>query len=133
MEEEGYNSRMESMGQLGLVVGVLGSSCNLVEDNMCHQLYHLVVVVRHNCMRAEMVEVESNRLSLSLVLVVVDNWKSKMMVLVVVEMVVVVIVLVVEVMELGHMGCHMLSTLCMRSGTWKWLLLVLLLWLGLQL
>lgn len=82
-----------------------------------------------------MVGVASNRLSLlSLVLVVVDNWKRIMMVLVEVVMVVVVMVTVVGVKELGHdKGCYKLSTLCMRSGTWKWLLLLLLLrqWLGL--
>ena len=73
-------------------------------------------------MRAEMVGVVGNRLSLlSLVMVVVVT-------------VLVVVVMVVGVKELGHYkGCYMLSTLCMRSGTWKWLLLLLLLrlWLGL--
>lgn len=91
-------------------------------------------------MRAEMVGVVGNRLSLlSLVMVVVDNWKRMMIVMVEVVMVAVVMVMVVVVMVVGvkelgyYKGCHMLSTLCMRSGTWKWLLLLLLLrlWLGL--
>lgn len=40
MLEEGYNSRMESMVQLGLVVGELGGFYNMVEDNNCLQLHH---------------------------------------------------------------------------------------------